>query len=41
MGSYYANASKTWVVIMDEFQSEADAIFGNTQVKDVHIWVHL
>ena len=27
------NASKTCLVIKEEFQSEADAIFGDTQVK--------
>ena len=27
------NVSKTWLVIKKEFQEEADAIFGNTQVK--------
>ena len=30
---YYANASKTCLVIKNEFQSDADAIFGDTQVK--------
>ena len=30
---YYANASKTCLVIKKEIQSDADAIFGDTQVK--------
>lgn len=30
---YNANASKTCLVIKEEFRSEADAIFGDTQVK--------
>ena len=30
---YYANASKTCIVIKKEFQSEAYSIFGDTQVN--------
>ena len=30
---YYANGSKTWLVVKKEFQSMATTIFGNTQVN--------